>query len=186
MYLTLHLILAHFLADYPLQPGVLVRFKYKSFIGILLHTIIHVAVISLVCLPFINSEKVYLGLAIIFVTHLLIDCSKIACEQHFPKINKFILYVLDQVLHYLILIAVSIFLIGKIEPWLSGNWFLYYSDKTLVSFILVLVLVTYFYDVSKWALLNSLRPIPYKRDYVLMARNALIVVVAFVIYWLTR
>jgi len=186
MYLTLHLILAHFLADYPLQSGKMVKYKYKSLIGLFLHTIMHVVVISLICLPFLYSAKVLWSLIVIFISHLLIDRAKIACEKFCPKINKFIFYALDQLLHILILLYVSLYFIGKAEPGMTGDWYAYYSDSTLIGFILIFILCTYFYDVTKWTFLNSIKPIPYKRDYKLMARNALVVVIAFLLYWLTR
>lgn len=186
MYLTLHLLLAHFLADYPFQIVPLVRYKYKSFLGILLHTLIHLVVITLLCIPFLHLSKVILGIAIIFVTHNIIDYTKITLEKKFSKFNKFILYTADQIAHFIVIFGVAYLLICKVDPGFSGAWYKYYADKTIVSFVLILTLVTYFYDVSKWTFLNSRKARPFKRDYKMMVRNALIVMIGFGVYWITR
>lgn len=186
MYLTLHLLLAHFLADYTFQPFSMVRLKYKSFLGILLHTFVHLVVITILCIPFLDDIRVIWGIGIIFVTHNIIDYSKITCEKKFPKWNRFALYAADQILHFIVIFSVALILIGKTEPFLTGWWYKYYSDKSVVSFFLILTLVTYFYDVTRWSYLNSIKARPYKRDYKMMVRNALIVVVAFGVYWITQ
>jgi|GEM_PF-1638656 len=185
MDLTLYLILAHFLADYPLQTNRLAIYKKNHVMGIVLHSFTHFAVSALVLLPFLYETKIWWGILIIFVTHNLFDQIKVTLGKK-TKWNPFLLYILDQVGHLVVIYWVSVYYLGKITPQISGIWRFLYTDRTFVSFFLVLVLVTYFYDVSRWTYLNMKTPHPYKRDYRTMARNALIVVIAFVLYWLTR
>ncbi len=186
MYLTLHLFLAHFLADYPLQPSWIVKMKYKSFLGVFIHTVIHLAVIILLSIPFLHLPNVWYGIAIIFVTHNIIDYSKVTIEKKFKKINHLYSYILDQALHLTIIYSVAVFLMGSIQPYISNGWYEFYSNRYMVGFALILVLVTYVYDVTRWIVMNYKKPYPYKRDYQTMYRNALIVVIAFVVYCFTR
>jgi hypothetical protein len=182
MYLTLHFILSHLIADYTAQPGKLVKYKYESFCGILLHTLIHLAIIMILIWPFMHLYSVCLASLAMFATHTLIDYSKIKIETKFPKINKFLIYVSDQVAH-LIVILIVVRYIGMVEPGFPWEWVKIYTNRGLIDFLIVLNLSTYFWDITRWAYLNSKKPQPYKRDYRLMARNAIIVVAVFTIYW---
>ena len=185
MYLTLHFILSHLVADYPTQSSKLVKYKYKSFLGILLHTFIHLAIILILVFPFMHLYRVCIGAVIIFATHLFIDYSKITIEKKYPKINKFLIYVSDQAAHMIVILLLAIF-IGRVEPSFSGEWVKFYLNQDLIDFLIILTLVTYFWDITRWTYLNSKKPIPYKRDYMMMARNALIVIIAFGVYWLIK
>jgi len=186
MYLTLHLILSHFLADYPMQPGKLVKFKFKSVYGVFVHAVVQLIVLLIILFPFIYSNKAFIAIGIIFITHGIIDFVKIYFDKKYKKLNKLLLYILDQSLHLSIILILSYAYIGKIIPSMTGWWVKYFTDNSVISFVLILTLVTYFYDVTKWTYLNSVKPMPYKRDYKMMARNAIIVVIAFLLYWLTR
>lgn len=186
MYLTLQLILSHFLADYPLQPGSLVKLKYKKVVGVLLHALVHLVLMILLCIPFLYLQTVQLSLIIIFVTHLAIDFGKVTMDRNYPKINKFILYIGDQVAHMLVMLYCSILIIGKTEPAFAGGLYNYLSENAIFSFILVLTLVTYFYDVTRWTYRNSIESVAYKRDYRMMIKNAIIVAIAYGAYWVFK
>ena len=82
------------------------------------------------------------------------------------------------------ILASSWLWLGFMRPDFSGSWLRVYSDIPLLSFALVLVLVTYFYDVTRWTWRNAKKPQPYVRDWAMMGRNAVLVVIAFGAYWL--
>ena len=185
MNITLHLILAHFLADYPLQSNWLAKYKAKSPLGILLHSLTHFAISALLALPFICSGKLWWGVTIIFVTHYISDEVKVNLQKK-TGWHPFWLYSIDQIIHLIIIYGVSAFYLDKMATCFSGAWATYYGDYTMVSFLLILTLVTYFYDITRWTLLGAPKKEPYKRDYPMMARNALIVVIAFIVYWMTK
>jgi hypothetical protein len=46
------------------------------------------------------------------------------------------------------------------------------------------VLVTYFYDITRWTWQNAKKRQPYTRNWGLMGRNALLVLVAYGVYWI--
>lgn len=184
MNLLLPLILAHFLADYPLQSNWLVAYKTKKFAGIVLHSFTHVVTTILVCLPFVGSGKLWLGAAFIFVTHNFLDEGKVVLNRRHPK-HLFLWYVLDQIGHLLTITGV-VWAAGPIVPTLSGSWINFYTNTTLLKFVLILVLVTFFYDVTRWTWRNAKKPQPYIRDWGLMARNAILVFIAYGVYWLVK
>ncbi len=183
MTLVYHLILTHFLADYPFQPGRLVKYKYKSFWGILIHTVIHLTIISLTVFPFLQNSRVIWGVAIIFITHNLIDYTKVAIDKK-KLINGFVLYLADQITHLIVVLGVAIWLIGDVSPWIAGPWFHYYSDIGLVNYLTVLVLATFFFDVTRWTYANTKKKHPYKRGYKLMIKNAIGVTIIFAGYFI--
>jgi hypothetical protein len=178
-----HLFLAHFLSDYPLQPSGLVKLKNKSFWGVLIHSAIHLAALIIIMLPFLYVRNLLIGIGIIFVTHSVIDWSRISFEKKY-KYLKLPLYFLDQVLHLLI-IALIAYWVGVPAPKLPAGWMWFYADRSVVVYILILILVTYFYDVTRHFLLTRKKPKPYVRDYRMMLRNVFIVSIAFAVYWMT-
>ena len=179
----LHLLLAHFISDYPLQSGSLVKMKIRSLFGVLLHSFINLLVLSAVLFPFLRMQKVWIVIAVIFVTHFIIDEIKIILDKKYPA-RRLAHYFIDQIIHVVIIACLSIWL----APLSSGapvGLMSFYYDKSFVSYLLVLVLVTYFYDITRHFILTYKTPAPYKRDYRMMLRNAFIVSVAFAMYWIT-
>lgn len=109
--LLLKLLLAHFVADFLLQPLSWVNDKKeKAFRSgkLLLHVLVHGLLYSLV-LAF--QTKYWLGLIILMVSHYLIDGlkslagKKLADNDHF-LINSRSLFLLDQLLHVAVIAAV--------------------------------------------------------------------------------
>ncbi len=181
MYLTLHLLAAHFIADYPLQSNKLIKYKRKRIFGVVLHSLIHLAISCLLILPFI-SYKVFWGILIIFAAHVIIDETKgLLCK--YTKINGFLLYIVDQIVHVAVIYLVAVYFIGRAGIVYTCPWTNLCTNKSVISFILILTLVTYFYDVSKWTFFTHKKNQPYKKDYKGMARNGLIVLIAFSLYW---
>ncbi len=185
MNITLHLILAHFLADFPLQSSRLAKYKQTHFSGIVVHSLTHLLTSMALLVPFLYSSKVWIAIGIIFVQHNILDQAKISLGKKFPKWNKFLLYLLDQIGHMVIVVWVGVYYLGPIQPKQFFGFELF-STNSILTFLLVLTLVTYFYDISRWTYLNSIKKRAYKRDYKMMGRNALIVLIAFVLYWVTN
>jgi hypothetical protein len=176
-----HLFLTHFLADYPLQPDKLVRLKKKSYMGIFLHSLIHLAVLVVILLPFLHVKNLLIGAGIIFVTHTIIDQSKISLEKKYKKL-RLPLYLFDQALH-LVIIALVAYWVGVPAPQLPAEWMWFYTDRSIILYVLILVLTTYFYDITRHFVRTRKAAKPYVRDYRMMLWNAFIVSIAFAIYW---
>lgn len=181
MNFLVHFYLYHFLADYPFQSGKLVRLKQKRFLGVFLHTGIHLITMLVLLFPLLHIKEVQYGIAVIYITHNIIDQIKVALDKANPKYAR-LLYFLDQFAHWTI-IYFSARYIGDVTPELTGQALSLYTNNTLFLYLLVLVLSTYFYDVSRYFVLLKMDK-PFKRDYKTMIRNGIIVTIAFGIYWL--
>ena len=86
----------------------------------------------------------------------------------------------------MIVIVLTAIYIGRAYPGFTGEWVKSYLNRDLINFLIILNITTYFWDVTRWAYINSKKPTPFKRDYSMMARNAIIVVIAFEVYWLIK
>lgn len=104
MLFLLKLIFAHFLGDFVLQPAKWVEHKlqYKAKSKFLY---LHVAVHLVALLLLLQLQELW-AVAIIVVTHFFIDWGKLALTN---QKNERWLFVLDQVLHLLILVLVAYF-----------------------------------------------------------------------------
>ena len=186
MDITLHLILAHFLADYPLQTDGMVAYKSKHFAGIVLHSLVHVVTSVLLGMPFVMQGNFWLAIATMFVTHNALDQGKVWVHRRFKNANRFLFYVLDQVGHMAVIAGSSWLWLRNLTPDIGGVWLQAYQNISVVNYLLVLTLATYFYDVSRWTYRNSKKLQPYVRDWRMMGWNALIVTIGFGLYWLVR
>lgn len=181
----LYLILAHFLADFPFQPNRLVVYKQTHFSGVLIHSLTHLVTSAVLMLPYLKNSTVWVGIFLIFLLHNAIDQIKILANRR-KGVNKFVTYILDQIGHLAGIALISIYLIGILEPPFMGVGSEFYLDSSFVLYLLILVICTYFFDVTRWTYRNNQKAQPYQRDYALISRNAIITTLAFVIYWLTR
>lgn len=182
MTFLIYFLLAHFLADYPLQSTKLVQLKTQRYLGVFLHGLIHLSVMLLVLFPLLHDQKIWTAVAIVYITHNIIDQTKVQLDKNNPGKARFF-YFLDQFLHWSIIVAVS-FYVGSIQPDLTGQSLGIYMNNTLVLYLFCMVLSTYFYDVTRY-FIKLKKGLPhYHRDYKTMFRNGLIVTLAFGIYWL--
>jgi len=183
MSLLLYFYLVHFLADYTFQSTSLVKYKSEHFLGIVIHSTVHLITLLVALAPFLPNNKVIIAIAVIYITHIMIDQSKVMLNRKYPKyIRSF--YFLDQIVHMIIVTACA-FYVGLLTPnYLSGELLQLYSSQSFLLYLLTLVLATYFYDVTCYFVKKEYLKKPYKRDYRNMLLNAGIVTVAFGLYWL--
>ena len=132
MLLALKLILAHFIGDFVLQPSKWVEDKLQKK-GRSKYLYFHVGVHLLLLLLLLQFQ--HLGaVALIVVSHYLIDLGKLSLTN--PKNYRW-LFVVDQVLHLLVLVGVLYW----IEPF-QINFSGLFQEKHLLL-ITFLVFVTY-------------------------------------------
>ena len=184
MNIFLYLVLAHFVADYPLQWGDLVELKQRSHLGLALHSIIHIAVALFFLAPFIGDHRIWYALAFLFVTHYVIDYTKVKLHHSFPKWNTFALYLADQAAHFVVMACIA-FYMRDMVPGAMKLWTAFYSCPSLAIYFIALILATFFYDVTRWTYRHSKnKDLPYKRDCCMMCRNAVIVTVVYIVYYI--
>lgn len=96
MNLTAALLLSHLVGDFPLQTNQVYRLKNKSWLGIVLHAVIHVATAALLVR---EPLRVWPLLALLGVLHFLIDLIKL----RIPTKRQSLGFLVDQVAHLLVL-----------------------------------------------------------------------------------
>ena len=151
MELILKLILAHVLGDFLFQPYKWVKDKEKNKVKspfLYWHIFVHF-IILLVLLQF--DFKYWIGLLIIIVSHYLIDLAKV---NLIGKINRTILFIIDQVLHFSIITGV-IYIYTPFTIEVTDIF-----SKRILLIILALILVTTVSStiikiiISRWNLKN--------------------------------
>lgn len=91
------LLLAHLIADFPLQTSTIYALKVKSWKGVVIHVTVHVAVTLLLVDPLQSALPL---VAILAVAHFVTDQLKV----HWPVEHQWPGFLLDQVAHILVLI----------------------------------------------------------------------------------
>lgn len=156
MYVLYRLLLAHFIADYPLQWSRFLRWKVASEWGKVTHSAIHVLVSIFFLLPYTGNLSFWFFMAILFATHLFQDWLKILAV-HGEISDDVFTFLLDQLGHFCILALVLFFsfshevrtlpllgefynntvyiiaLMGVIAATYAGSVLLYYLRRTFVD-----------------------------------------------------
>lgn len=149
-----HLLFAHLLGDYPLQSHWLVKRKAESWRGLLVHGGI-VGFMSLVALaPYLGD--VWIALVALTMLHTIQDYGKVQLGAR-QVVHPFVPYIGDQVLHYLTIIGIQLWIGDSLAPE-PGE-----TEIALMWTGAAVVAVTRFYDVTVWA--NWLDLIPYMRRW---------------------
>ncbi len=129
------LILAHFIADYPLQPNRLVQAK-QSLSGLALHVSIHFMVMMIISGKAMMVVWPYLLL--LTLIHFGIDFGKVKLSQYKPTWVT-IPYLVDQLFHLLSILQISMWIdqnseITNLLP-ISRTWAIYAIGYLLVSYV---------------------------------------------------
>ncbi len=144
MFLFLRMILAHFIADYPLQTNRVYCYKISSLNGQLLHASIHAFIFALFLIPYWHHPQTWAYLIWIAASHLTFDILKVKVMDK-TKLHPVATYTLDQVLH---LAAASVILwlplSHEIPPASSSFLWSWYWNNTVVAYLIGLIFATYF------------------------------------------
>jgi hypothetical protein len=140
-----NLLLAHFIADYPLQSSWMVRNKKHIWV-IGLHSAIQLTVMGVLVYP--QTRRVWPALLLVAGLHFLIDLGKIQLARQRPKWVA-LPYFLDQALHFAILGLVA-FLWAPENPadlLLPPRWAIYIAAFLAVTYVwFITERVLYFAD----------------------------------------
>jgi len=103
-----NLLLAHLLADFPLQTQSLFELKKRNIKGVMLHSGVCVLLIIILVPHLLKFPQ---SLLLLFVSHTIFDWLKIKITDKYPAWDNIIFFLLDQALHILI-----IFIVYKLWP----------------------------------------------------------------------
>ena len=141
MFLFYRLLLAHIIADFPLQTIQIFKVKTNTKWGVLIHTLIVLIFSIIFAFPYLEDPKVIIILLVIFLSHTVIDKLKMEYSKK-TKNQSIRALLLDQALHIAI-IAVLTF--NFTESYLLSSPFnsaflnylidIYNSDIFIVSLI---------------------------------------------------
>ena len=152
MFLFLRMMLAHFIADYPLQTNRVYCYKISCFRGQLFHAGIHAFVFALFLIPYWHHPLTWAYLFWITASHLTFDILKVKSFDK-TKLHPVVTYTVDQVLH---LAAASVIfwlpLSREIPTAASSHLWSWYWNNTIVGYLIGLIFATYFttYFLACW------------------------------------
>lgn len=178
-----YLILAHLLGDFVFQPTRLVLWKMRSIIGVLVHILVHFAIIFLILLPLIINGYPWLILVILAITlmHFLIDQAKISYDlRHDKKVKPFII---DQLLHLLTILFVYFFIRNTSISLPETTFYDYYTDVRIIYFIALIVLATTFIEIYRFQRKREERKNPkFKLNKMSMLRRFFVFILIYLLF----
>ena len=147
MFLFYRLLLAHVIADFPLQTKQIFNIKMNTEWGVLLHTFIVLIFSILFTFPYLENLKIIVVLLIIFLSHTIIDKikQKHSKKEDTPNLKVFLI---DQVLHLSIIAVLTFNFTEKIlliSPF--NNVFINYLIHLYNSDIFIINLIGYIITV---------------------------------------
>jgi hypothetical protein len=128
------LLLAHFLADYPLQPDWLVARKANVW-AVGLHVSIH-GITSLILLG-VGRSQVWLPLLVLVGIHFSMDWFRIHMTSFWAQRKK-VAYVIDQILHVVVIAFIATWAarrVGSEAPFAIERWPIYATGLLLATYV---------------------------------------------------
>lgn len=161
MSIFLWLLVAHFLADFPLQTNKVYKLKCTNFVGGLVHGGGVLLALLVILFPYLDSPQAWIGIATIVCGHFIQDAAQEPWVRH--SLRSFRGYILDQTGHmwwsFLVWIIYFIPLAGFL-----GKEFSLYENIISPLFILGLLLVTYVWETTVF-LWREDENTPFSRNY---------------------
>ena len=153
----LHIMIAHFLGDFVLQPKIILEKKYKSWVGTLLHSLIIASMVAFFLMPYWQHFQTWITVGIIASTHFLQDLFKVHFNKQYNKKHSNLPYVLDQFLHLLVIFISGFWLkdldVTPLPEWVMDIYFSPFIVVGALGFILSTVvyeITLYQYDVKDY------------------------------------
>ena len=79
MNFLIHFYLTHFLSDYPFQSTALVKLKQERYLGVFIHSSVHLVSMLVILSPLLHNVRTWYAIAIVYITHNIIDQTKTSC-----------------------------------------------------------------------------------------------------------
>lgn len=108
------LLLAHVIADFPLQTDGIYRIKTKYAWGVLPHVLICSMMNILALLPYLNNVNAWFAVLGLGAVHIILDRTKIRVTERIARDN-FFQFFLDQLLHVISIWIIAVWLSQAID-----------------------------------------------------------------------
>ena len=179
MFLFYRLLLAHFIADFPLQSTKLFRLKTEGIKGTILHGSIFGILAVVFSVPYLTFQWMGTFLILLWIFHIFTDWLKIKLINHY-KNDSLSLFIFDQMLHIAVIGVVILFNFPPIEIAKGGTFLgrLYSNDLFIISCIFYIIAVftaTVLIYYLKKTCVHSDISFPLKGKFYDMMERALIV-----------
>lgn len=177
----LYLLLAHFLADFVLQPEKLVKWKQRQWSGIAVHGLVHMGISLVLLAVYLPNMSVIAAILLVAAAHFLIDWLKIIYERGAKKyVGPFLA---DQAAHIAVL-ALAAYALGDVPlsmTWWPIAWL--YTDFSVVLGLCLLLGVTYVYELTLFQV-HRTKTSKYKPNFKAMAQRTLIAAAVYGLFLL--
>jgi hypothetical protein len=126
------LILAHFIADFPLQSDKIFALKSKYSWGVLPHIFISFMTNLVVAFPYVGFKKFWLAILFLAISHFLLDWLKVLLTKKLLNDSIFT-FLLDQILHIFFIWICCFYLFDIPSPDINNRLVLsYYLNKKII------------------------------------------------------
>jgi hypothetical protein len=136
-----HLIGAQLTGDYPLQPGWLLRWKFRSNWGTVVHSLILTACAAVFLAP--DLARWWWVVILFGVVHFLLDWGKLTLAPHYPA-PRIVLYVQDQMQDFGAIVALAGAGHAAGLPWPRG---IFHAHPTALYWLIGYLLATFFASI---------------------------------------
>ncbi len=179
----LHIIIAHFIGDFVLQPTSLLKKKYESWVGTFIHSGIIGILMALFLLPFWQNTYIWILVIIVTVTHFIQDVSKVNYLKANKKNRSMVPFLLDQFAHLLLLFILGKDLIKLVPAAMPDQITALYFSLEFVVGLLGLIISTFVLDIFIYQYkLKTKRRLKYIPNTQAMAIRGLLFLEAYLIF----
>jgi len=141
MFLFYRLLLAHVIADFPLQIKSIYRFKTESPLGSFLHSGIFSSIAILLVWPYWNLARIWEFMLFLWLVHAIQDWLKVLAGEKY-RLDNIWVFLLDQALHVGFLGTLFLFGLARlIPPEALSKLVSLYNDNTVVIYLIAFVSV---------------------------------------------
>jgi hypothetical protein len=143
MFVFLKLVLAHLISDFVLQFEELYQLKLRSLLGYTFHAMIHACVALILLFPYLGEVSIWVFVGVIVLIHFYQDTVK----YRWRKIRRyeFPIFVIDQLLHILLLSTVLLLPASKNVHGFPGSASLdfFYTNPVITMTAIAFVIATF-------------------------------------------
>ena len=175
-----YLIMGHLLGDFVFQPNSLIKWKFKSWKGTLVHSFVISFFSGVLLFPYLGNSKAWLLLGLMCLGHFAQDCIKVAYMKTERGAAAIWPFFIDQMLHILLICLLGAEFNSLSMINLPTSFLNVYLSENLVIFGILDITFTFALDILKFELYRVKHgQAKYHRDYCGIVHRLLAFVLSF-------